>query len=203
MAEGRAVWEVHLGGRVVGYVGWLGGARLLVDLERQVGRLVQAWFADAMAGVEAPIPLASVDAVLAGAVAPRLGGRLVQVDPDTLPARVWLRFVDGERIVRGVRDPTGYRSNRFSWPIDPTELLDGTVDGRTRWARGLHGSFKAGGRAADDEVWLALGRDGPRSTLVIRRNHALEDAPIVQVNGWFHKSVLHRLAVWLDRRLPG
>lgn len=204
MEEQRAVWELYAGERLSGHVLWLGGRQLLIDADDGLRALLRSWFC-AWLGErnDGEVDASVVDAFLAQWLPEQLGGsRSRRVDPETLPKRTWVGALERERLVRGMRDPTGYRSNRWTLPIDPTELLQGTEQARYHWARGRRAGFRAGGLVDDDELWLALFRHGSRCLLVVTRNHELERSPIEQANGWWRRSALHRLHAWLDGRLP-
>lgn len=200
MSEQRAVWELYAGDRLFGYVLWLGGQALLIDAEHRLRAQIRGWFHDRL-GKDPEVNLAFVGAFFGDALPRHLpGARARQVDPETLPHKAWLRCLDRNLLVRGERDPTGSRSNRWERRIRVDELVQGTQEGRYRWSANPRGGFVAGGRTVDEEeVWLNLLKVNTRFLLVTRRGQHLADPPLVQRNGWLRRCALQRLYALIQR----
>ena len=92
----------------------------------------------------------------------------------------WLTALIDDRIpTRGVADPFGGASNRWSPDHDLDWLVRETAEGSVKWSRASQGGFKAGGRCPDaSEMWVTLVCCGNHYGVVERLRRRMCAAPV-------------------------
>ena len=197
------LWEIVAGSRIVAHTCWVGESELYADAPWPLPRQLEAWFSDRVGFLDA-VDAAEVDRFFAVELPRRMSVHAQAISVNQLPKHAaWLGCVEADKVPGlGVRDPFGWRSNRWAPEFDLDWLLTETARGTVRWSRGAVAGFKAGGRCPDaSEMWLNLHANSMGYTLVIRRRRRLWGRPVRQTGGWFRRTTLQRLNGLLEGRL--